>query len=58
MAALGPSPAALMTSGGASRSRGNRNAQKNGLHTGEAIAERRQVGELVRQSRKLILEIE
>jgi hypothetical protein len=43
---------------GSGAPRGNRNAQKHGLYTRKVIAERRQVGELMRQSRKLILEIE
>jgi glucans biosynthesis protein len=43
---------------GSGAPRGNRNAQKHGLHTREAIAQRRQVGELMRQSRNLILKIE
>jgi hypothetical protein len=38
--------------------RGNKNALKHGLNTREAIAQRRQLGELMRQSRKLILKIE
>jgi len=37
---------------------GNKNAQKHGLYTRKAIAQRRQLGELMRQSRKLILKIE
>jgi hypothetical protein len=37
--------------------RGNQNALKHGLYTREAFAERRQVGELVRQSRELIAKI-
>lgn len=37
---------------------GNKNAQKHGLFTHEAIAQRRKLKELVRQSRKLILKIE
>jgi hypothetical protein len=43
---------------GSGASRGNKNARKHGLYTREAIAQRRQLGELMRQSRKLILEIE
>jgi glucans biosynthesis protein len=43
---------------GSGAPRGNRNAQKHGLYTQGAIAQRRQVVELMRQSRKLILEIE
>ena len=37
---------------------GNKNAQKHGFYTREAIARRRQLGELMRQSRKLLLKIE
>ncbi len=36
---------------------GNKNAQKHGRYTKEAIAERKHVSELVRQARKLILQI-
>jgi hypothetical protein len=43
---------------GSGAPRGNRNAQKHGLYTREAIEQRRQLGELIRQSRKLILKIE
>jgi hypothetical protein len=43
---------------GSGASRGNKNARKHGLYTREAIAQRRQLGELMRRSRKLILEIE
>jgi hypothetical protein len=43
---------------GSGARRGNKNAQKHGLYTREAIAQRRQLGELMRQSRKLILTIE
>ena len=42
---------------GSGAPRGNKNAQKHGLYTREASAQRRQVGELIRQSRKLMLEI-
>ena len=38
--------------------RGNKNAQKHGHYTREAIARRRQLGELMRELRKLILKIE
>jgi glucans biosynthesis protein len=38
--------------------RGNKNAQKHGFYTREAIAQRQQLAELMRQSRKLILKIE
>jgi hypothetical protein len=47
--------------GGASGSgapRGNQNAVKHGLYTREAIAQRRQLAELIRQSRKLVSQIE
>jgi glucans biosynthesis protein len=37
---------------------GNKNAQKHGFYTREAIAQRRKLKELVRESRKLILKIE
>jgi len=37
---------------------GNKNALKHGLYTREAIAQRRQLRELIRQSRKLLLTIE
>jgi hypothetical protein len=43
---------------GSGAPRGNRNAVKHGLYTREAIAERRQLAELMRKSRKLLLEIE
>jgi uncharacterized protein YjcR len=43
---------------GSGAPRGNKNARKHGLYTREAIAQRRQLGELMRRSRKLILEIE
>jgi hypothetical protein len=42
---------------GSGAPRGNKNAQKHGLYTREAIAQRRRLGELMRQSRKLILTI-
>ena len=42
---------------GSGAPRGNKNAQKHGLHTRQAIAKRKQLGELMRQSRKLILKI-
>jgi len=47
--------------GGASGSgapRSNKNALKNGFYTREAIAQRRQLSELMRQSRKLLLKTE
>jgi hypothetical protein len=37
---------------------GNKNALKHGLYTREAIAQRRQFSELMRQSRKMPLKIE
>jgi hypothetical protein len=43
---------------GSGAPRGNKNARKHGRYTREAIAQRRQLGELMRRSRKLILEIE
>jgi hypothetical protein len=46
--------------GGASGSgapRGNKNAFKYGIYTREAIAEHRQLGELMRQSRELLQKI-
>ena len=46
--------------GGASGSgapRGNKNAFKHGIYTREAIAEHRQLGELIRQSRELLQKI-
>ena len=43
---------------GSGAPRGNKNAVKHGLYTREAIAQRRQLAELVRQSRKLLLKIE
>jgi hypothetical protein len=42
---------------GSGASRGNKNALKNGLHTREAIAERRHIQDLMQQSRKLIQQI-
>jgi uncharacterized protein YjcR len=42
---------------GSGAPRGNKNARKHGLYTREAMAQRRQLGELMRQSRKLILKI-
>jgi hypothetical protein len=43
---------------GSGAPRRNKNARRHGLYTHEAISQRRQLGELMRQSRKLILEIE
>jgi glucans biosynthesis protein len=43
---------------GSGARRGNENARKHGLYTREAMAERRQLAELMQQSRKLIMKIE
>ena len=43
---------------GSGAPRGNKNAVKHGLYTREAIAQRRQLAELIRQSRKLVSQIE
>jgi uncharacterized protein YjcR len=43
---------------GSGAPRGNKNATRHGLYTHEAISQRRELGELMRQSRKLMLEIE
>ena len=43
---------------GSGAPRGNKNAVKHGLYTKEAKAQRRQISELMRQSRKLLLQIE
>jgi hypothetical protein len=43
---------------GSGAPRGNKNALKHGLYTREAIAQRRHLQELMRQSRKLLLKIE
>jgi uncharacterized protein YjcR len=43
---------------GSGAPRGNKNALKHGQYTREAIAERRLVCELMRQSRQLLLKIE
>jgi hypothetical protein len=43
---------------GSGAPRGNKNALKHGLHTREAIKERRQLRALMRQSRMLIQKIE
>lgn len=43
---------------GSGAPRGNKNAVKHGLFTREAIAQRRQLAELVRESRKLLLKID
>jgi hypothetical protein len=37
---------------------GNKNAFKHGLYTRDAIAQRRQVRQLIRQSRALLLKVE
>jgi hypothetical protein len=42
---------------GSGAPRGNKNAQKHGLYTREAIAQRRQLRELMRQSRELLVKI-
>jgi hypothetical protein len=43
---------------GSGAPRGNKNALKHGLHTRQAIEERRQLQALMRQSRRLVQEIE
>ena len=43
---------------GSGAPKGNRNALKHGLFTGQAIAERRQLSELIRQSRALLKKID
>jgi hypothetical protein len=43
---------------GSGAPRGNQNAMKHGLYTREAIAERRRIRELMRQSRKMLLQID
>jgi len=43
---------------GSGAPRGNENARKHGLYTREAMAERRQLAELMQQSRRLIMKIE
>jgi len=43
---------------GSGAPRGNENARKHGLYTREAMAERRQLAELMQQSRALIMKIE
>jgi uncharacterized protein YjcR len=42
---------------GSGAPRGNKNALKHGDYTREAIAERRSLRELLRQSRKLLLQV-
>jgi glucans biosynthesis protein len=43
---------------GSGAPRGNKNAFKHGLYTRESIAQRRQLAELMRQSRKLLSKME
>lgn len=43
---------------GSGAPRGNRNAVKHGLYTRDAIAQRRQVSQLIKQSRELVSKIE
>ncbi len=43
---------------GSGAPRANKNAVKHGLYTREAIAQRRQLAELIRHSRKLVSQIE
>jgi uncharacterized protein YjcR len=43
---------------GSGAPRGNKNALKHGRYTREAIAERQHIRELVRQARKLLLQME
>jgi hypothetical protein len=43
---------------GSGAPRGNKNAVKHGLYTRKAIAQRRKVSDLMRQSRKLLLKLE
>ena len=43
---------------GSGAPRGNKNALKHGRYTREAIAERTQIRDLVRQARKLLLQID
>jgi glucans biosynthesis protein len=43
---------------GSGAPRGNRNALKHGLYTRDAIAQRRQLRLLIRQSRALLLKID
>jgi glucans biosynthesis protein len=42
---------------GSGAPRGNKNAIKHGLYTRKAIAQRRQLTELIKQSRKLLQDI-
>jgi hypothetical protein len=42
---------------GSGAPRGNKNAEKHGRHTRDAIAERRRVRELMRQAQSLVLKI-
>jgi uncharacterized protein YjcR len=43
---------------GSGAPRGNKNALKHGIYTREAIEERKRVNDLMRQSRKLLLQVE
>ena len=43
---------------GSGAPRGNRNAQRHGLFTGDAIAERRQIQALLGEARRLLQEME
>jgi glucans biosynthesis protein len=43
---------------GSGAPQGNRNALKHGLHTREAIAERRAVRQLIREARQFLREID
>jgi hypothetical protein len=43
---------------GSDAPRGNKNAIKHGLYKREAIAQRRRLAQLMKQSRKLLLQIE
>jgi hypothetical protein len=43
---------------GSGAPRGNKNALKHGRYTREAIAERERIQQLVRQARKLLLQLE
>jgi glucans biosynthesis protein len=42
---------------GSGAPRGNKNALKHGRFTREAVAERKKVGELIRETRKLVMMI-
>jgi hypothetical protein len=43
---------------GSGARRGNKNARKHGLYTREAMAQRRQLAELLQQMRSLIMKLE